>query len=300
MTKPALLILAAGLGSRYGSLKQIEPVGPGGEAILDYSVYDAIRAGFGKVVFVIKRDIEADFREVLLKRFEDRIDTAYVFQEPDMLPEGYSLPPERKKPWGTAHAILTAENSINSPFAAINADDFYGSEAFTEMQKFLAGEINETNYSMIGYKLRNTLSLHGTVARGVCDTDDNDYLRSVSELTSIKRENGRIVYYENDESFVLSEDSVVSMNMWGFTPTIFSQIRQRFPAFLDENSDDPKAEYFISSLVDKLISAGEARVKVLHCDADWFGITYREDRDAARKSILEKINSGIYPAELWK
>jgi dTDP-glucose pyrophosphorylase len=300
MTKPALLILAAGLGSRYGSLKQIEPVGPGGEAILDYSVYDAIRAGFGKVVFVIKRDIEADFREVLLKRFEDRIDTAYVFQEPDMLPEGYSLPPERKKPWGTAHAILTAENSINSPFAAINADDFYGSEAFTEMQKFLAGEINETNYSMIGYKLRNTLSLHGTVARGVCDSDDNDYLRSVSELTSIKRENGRIVYYENDESFVLSEDSVVSMNMWGFTPTIFSQIRQRFPAFLDENSDDPKAEYFISSLVDKLISAGEARVKVLHCDADWFGITYREDRDAARKSILEKINSGIYPAELWK
>lgn len=300
MTKPALLILAAGLGSRYGSLKQIEPVGPCGEAILDYSVYDAIRAGFGKVVFVIKRDIEADFREVLLKRFEDRIDTAYVFQEPDMLPEGYSLPPERKKPWGTAHAILTAENFINSPFAAINADDFYGSEAFTEMQKFLAGEINETNYSMIGYKLKNTLSLHGTVARGVCDIDDNDFLRSVSELTSIQRENGRIVSYENDESYVLSEDSVVSMNMWGFTPTVFRQIRQRFPAFLDENSDEPKAEYFISSLVDKLIRAGEARVKVLHCDADWFGITYREDRDAARKSILEKIETGIYPAKLWK
>jgi NDP-sugar pyrophosphorylase family protein len=300
MTKPALLILAAGLGSRYGSLKQIEPVGPGGEAILDYSVYDAIRAGFGKVVFVIKRDIEAEFREVLLKRFEDRIETAYVFQDPDMLPKGYSLPPERKKPWGTAHAILAAEHSISSPFAAINADDFYGPEAFTEMQKFLAGEIDETEYSMIGYKLKNTLSLHGTVARGVCDLDDNNFLRSVSELTRIQRENGRIVYYEDDESYVLSEDSVVSMNMWGFTPTIFRQIRQRFPEFLDENSGDPKAEYFISSLVDKLIRAGEARVKVLHCDADWFGITYREDREAARKSILEKIEGGKYPAKLWK
>jgi dTDP-glucose pyrophosphorylase len=300
MTKPALLILAAGLGSRYGSLKQIEPVGPGGEAILDYSVYDAIRAGFGKVVFVIKRDIEAEFREVLLKRFEDLIETAYVFQDPDMLPKGYSLPPERKKPWGTAHAILAAEHSISSPFAAINADDFYGPEAFTEMQKFLAGEIDETEYSMIGYKLKNTLSLHGTVARGVCDLDDNNFLRSVSELTRIQRENGRIVYYEDDESYVLSEDSVVSMNMWGFTPTIFRQIRQRFPEFLDENSGDPKAEYFISSLVDKLIRAGEARVKVLHCDADWFGITYREDREAARKSILEKIEGGKYPAKLWK
>jgi NDP-sugar pyrophosphorylase family protein len=300
MTKPALLILAAGLGSRYGSLKQIEPVGPGGEAILDYSVYDAIRAGFGRVVFVIKRDIEAEFREVLLKRFEDLIETAYVFQDPDMLPKGYSLPPERKKPWGTAHAILAAEHSISSPFAAINADDFYGPEAFTEMQKFLAGEIDETEYSMIGYKLKNTLSLHGTVARGVCDLDDNNFLRSVSELTRIQRENGRIVYYEDDESYVLSEDSVVSMNMWGFTPTIFRQIRQRFPEFLDENSGDPKAEYFISSLVDKLIRAGEARVKVLHCDADWFGITYREDREAARKSILEKIEGGKYPAKLWK
>lgn len=301
MIKPTLLILAAGLGSRYGSLKQIEPIGPGGEAIIDYSVYDAIRAGFGKVVFVIKEEIESDFRESLLTRFENQIETDYVFQELDMLPEGYSVPAERKKPWGTAHAIMTAERSVNEPFAAINADDFYGLEAFTEMHNYLSSNNPEkTDYCMIGYKLKNTLSEHGTVSRGVCDIDENNYLVSVNELTRIKEENNRILYYDNDTSHSLPEDSTVSMNMWGFTPAVFEQIKQRFSSFLDQNINDPKAEYYIPVLVDQLIRAEEARVKVLHCDASWFGITYKEDREVARKAILQKIEQGIYPRKLWK
>jgi NDP-sugar pyrophosphorylase family protein len=299
MTKPTLLILAAGLGSRYGSLKQMESIGPGGEAIIDYSVFDAIRSGFGKVVFVIKKEIEEDFRENLLKRFENRIETTYVFQELDMLPEGFSLPPRREKPWGTAHAILVAREAIDTPFAAINADDFYGFEAFREMQSFLADKGSETDYCMIGYKLKNTLSEHGTVSRGVCETDNQGFLKSISELTKIKREKKGIVYYENDESFSLSEDSIVSMNMWGFTLPVFQQIRQNFSSFLESNIHDPRAEYYISTLLDHLIRTGEASVKVLHCDASWFGITYKEDKEAARNSILEKIGKGEYPAKLW-
>jgi NDP-sugar pyrophosphorylase family protein len=300
VNKPALLILAAGLGSRYGSLKQIEPVGPHGEAIIDYSVYDAIKAGFGRVVFVIKKEIEADFRESLLPRFESRIETGYVFQELDMLPPGYSLPEGRVKPWGTAHAIMAAENSVSSPFAAINADDFYGYEAFAEMYRFLTTEVSETDYSMVGYKLRNTLSEHGTVSRGVCDIDDNNFLRSVSELTRIRKENSHIVYHEDDSTRFLPEDSIVSMNMWGFSPAVFIHIRKRFSAFLDGNLNDPRAEYFIPMLVDQLIRAGEARVKVLECEASWFGITYREDRESVRKNIMDKIEKGEYPSELWR
>jgi NDP-sugar pyrophosphorylase family protein len=297
--KPTLLILAAGLGSRYGSLKQIEPVGPGGEAIIDYSVYDAIKAGFGKVVFVIKKEIEADFRNSLLKRFENRIETAYVFQELDMLPEGYTLPADRVKPWGTAHAIMVSEKAINTPFAAINADDYYGFEAFSEMHKFLSSSGNQTDYCMIGYKLANTLSEHGTVSRGVCDIDEDDFLISVTELTKIQRKNSRIVYYENSDPLPLAEDSTVSMNIWGFTETVFSQIRERFSSFLNININDPGAEYFIPTLIDQLIKEKEARVKVLRCNASWFGITYREDKDAARKSILERIEKGEYPEKLW-
>jgi NDP-sugar pyrophosphorylase family protein len=299
MIRPTLLILAAGLGSRYGSLKQIETIGPRGETIIDYSVYDAIRTGFAKVVFVIKQEIEADFKEHLFKRFENRIETGYVFQDLDVLPEGYSLPRDREKPWGTAHAIMAAEKSINEPFAAINADDFYGLEAFTAMHEFLSQKAGETDYCMIGYKLKNTLSEHGTVSRGVCEIDEQDFLISVSELTRIQKDNNRIVYLENDESHSLAENSVVSMNMWGFTTSVFGHIKQGFSSFLDQNINNPKAEYFIPVLVDQLIRAGEARVKVLHCDASWFGITYMEDRDAARKNILRKIQMGIYPPELW-
>ncbi len=299
MNKPTLLILAAGLGSRYGSLKQIEPVGPAGEAIIDYSVYDAIRAGFGKIVFVIKKEIESDFKNNLLKRFENRVETAYVFQELDMLPEGYTLPPDRKKPWGTAHAVMISEKEISTPFAAINADDFYGYDAFRKMQKFLSVPGNQTDYSMIGYKLANTLSEHGTVSRGICNIDENDFLISISELTKIQRENTGIVYYKDDQSFPLPEESTVSMNIWGFKESVFRQIKERFSSFLDTGIHDPKAEFYIPTLIDQLIKEKEARVKVLRCNAEWFGITYKEDKESAQKSILDKIENGDYPEKLW-
>jgi NDP-sugar pyrophosphorylase family protein len=298
--RPTLLIMAAGLGSRYGSLKQIEPIGPGGEAIIDYSVYDAIRAGFGKVVFVIKKEIEADFQGSLLKRFENRIETSYVFQELDMLPEGFSLPPDRKKPWGTAHAIMISESAINTPFAAINADDFYGYESFRELNSFLTGNNKETDYCMVGYKLKNTLSEHGTVSRGLCDIDDKGFLRTVTELTKIKQEDAGIVYYENDEIISLPEESIVSMNMWGFTGTVFAKIKERFSAFLKECINDPKAEFYIPTMVDLLIKSGEARVKVLNSNATWFGITYKEDKEAVKRNISGKIDSGEYPRKLWE
>ncbi|TVR71037.1 MAG: nucleotidyltransferase [Marinilabiliales bacterium] len=300
MSKPTLLILAAGLGSRYGSLKQIEPIGPHGEAIIDYSVYDAIKAGFGKVVFVIKKDIEIDFKESLLARFRDKVETGYVFQELDMLPGGYKLPPNRVKPWGTAHAIMVSEKAVTTPFAAINADDYYGYEAFSEMHGFLQTGDTSKEYCMIGYRLDNTLSDHGTVSRGVCSIDRERFLISVSELTKIKREKGKIFHYENGEPAELSGSATVSMNMWGFGTSVFGHIRQRFSSFLDFNINDPKAEFYIPTLVDQLINDGEIRVRVLDCNSTWFGITYKEDRDAARNSILEKIRNGEYPENLWQ
>lgn len=297
--KPTLVILAAGLGSRYGSLKQLETIREG-NAILDYSVYDALRAGFGKVVFVIQRSMEQDFKMHLMKRFEKYIQIDYVFQELNNLPEGYSLPLNRKKPWGTAHAILTAEPSVKEPFTVINADDFYGKEAFDEMSIFLTSNIEKNDYGMIGYKLKNTLSEHGSVSRGVCDTNEKHYLKSVTELTKISRQEGRIVAIGNPKKIKLLENSIVSMNMWGFTPHIFTRIKEGFVTFLDQYINDPEAEYYIPALVDRLIQSGEARVKVLHCDASWFGITYREDRDNARNAIIKKIENGEYPEVLWK
>ena len=300
MSKPTLLILAAGLGSRYGSLKQIESIGPNGEAIIDYSVFDAIKAGFEKVVFVIKKDIEDDFKETLLTRFENRIETSYVFQELDILPEGYQVPENREKPWGTAHAIMISEEAVKTPFAAINADDFYGYEALSEICTFLRNGHEEVEYCMVGYKLGNTLSEHGTVSRGVCEIDRDGYLLTVTELTKIKREKEKIVYFDNDRSSALSEETIVSMNMWGFDRSVFRHIKKRFSSFLDNNMANPKAEYYIPTLVDQLIRDGEALVKVLDCDATWFGITYREDKEAAVKSISEKINKGEYPKNLWE
>lgn len=299
MIKPTLLILAAGLGSRYGSFKQLESIGPRGEAIIDYSIFDAIKAGFGKVVFVIKKELEETFRENLLTRFENRIETSYVFQELDMLPEGYDLPSNREKPWGTAHAIMVSESLVNEPFTVINADDFYGYEAFRRMNLFLTEKSREREYSMIGYKLGKTLSEHGTVSRGICSIDNNGYLKSVSEITKIRKDNNRIVYFDDGNSFTLPENSIVSMNMWGFSPFVFMQIKERFSSFLDHNISNPKAEFFIPTLVDQLISENEAKVKVLSCNASWFGITYKEDKQAAKESILEMIKKGEYPKSLW-
>lgn len=300
MIKPTLLILAAGIGSRFGGLKQLEPVGPSGEAIIEYSVYDAMRAGFGKVVFVIKKEMESDFKEFVYKRFDHKIEINLVFQEIDMLPRGYTPPPERKKPWGTAHAILAAKKAVNTPFAVINADDFYGQEAYERMKNFFDKESSETVYGMIGYMLKNTLSAHGAVSRGICETDDKHFLKSITERTKIIRENSGIVYYENGVSGMLSGGAIVSMNIWGFTPSVFQQIEETFSTFLDQYINDPDAEFYTPSLIDQLIRSKSARVKILKCNSSWFGITFREDRELVRASILEMVNSGVYPGDLWE
>lgn len=297
--QPTLVILAAGLGSRYGRLKQMEAVGPHGEAIIDYSVYDALKSGFGKVVFIIKRDMETSFRENLMARFEKQIEVDYVLQELDMLPRGFALPPDRVKPWGTAHAVMVAESSVKEPFSVINADDFYGFEAFEIMQEFLSSDRKETDYGLVGYKLGNTLSEHGTVSRGTCEIDSDGYLQSVTERTKIGWEGNNIVSYEDGATVALPDDTTVSMNMWGFSPVVFDQIKEGFRNFLDEKGDDPKAEYYIPTMVDQMIREDRARVKVLPCDASWFGITYREDLEKVRASIREKIEAGEYPSNLW-
>lgn len=297
--QPTLVILAAGLGSRYGRLKQMEAVGPHGEAIIDYSVYDALKSGFGKVVFIIKRDMETSFRENLMARFEKQIEVDYVLQELDMLPQGFALPPDRVKPWGTAHAVMVAESSVKEPFSVINADDFYGFEAFEIMQEFLSSDRKETDYGLVGYKLGNTLSEHGTVSRGTCEIDSDGYLQSVTERTKIGWEENNIVSYEDGATVALPDDTTVSMNMWGFSPVVFDQIKEGFRNFLDEKGDDPKAEYYIPTMVDQMIREDRARVKVLPCDASWFGITYREDLEKVRASIREKIEAGEYPSNLW-
>lgn len=298
--KPQLVILAAGLASRYGGLKQLESVGPAGEAIIDYSVYDAIQAGYDKVVFVIRKEIEDEFRHNFIKRFEDRIDADCVIQDPESLPDGFTLPPDREKPWGTAHALLAAEKAIQAPFVVINADDFYGREAFRLMHDFLSGSGSAgTEYAMAGYRLGNTLSKHGTVSRGVCDVDEQGYLQSVTELTSIARQSGVIVSQQNGEERKLPDDAVVSMNFWGFTPAVFDQMHDAFRSFLQNNIDKPRAECYIPTVVDHLINQGQAQVKVLKCEASWFGITYKDDLETARSTILQKIEQGDYPHQLW-
>ncbi len=298
--KPELVILAAGLASRYGSQKQTETVGPSGEAIIDYSVYDAIRAGFGKVVFIIRRDMEDSFRKNLISRFDDRVEAVCVHQDPTDLPDGFSLPANREKPWGTAHALLAAREEVKAPFSVINADDFYGREAYEVMHKFLTSGSGDHQYAMAGYHLSNTLSEYGSVSRGICDVDDHGYLRSVTELTRILRSNGRIISDQEESRRELPEDAIVSMNMWGFTPAIFMQTREEFRTFLEQNINNPKAECYIPTVVDRLIAGRNARVRVLRCNATWFGITYRDDLESVRTSIRKKVEAGEYPPDLWK
>lgn len=292
--------MAAGMGSRYGSLKQIEPVGLSGEAIIDYSVYDAIKAGYSKIVFVIRKTIEEDFKDTLLKRFENLIEVDYVFQELDMLPDSFSLPPQRLKPWGTAHAIMVAEDKISSPFAAINADDFYGHDAFVQMAQFIAGSKGESEYAMVGYRLKNTLSEHGPVSRGVCNINKDGFLNNVTERTSIKRLPGGVYFESEGKQIELHEDSLVSMNFWGFTPDVFRKIKNGFSDFLNKNLYDNKSEYYIPTLVDEIIHSQLASVKVLECNSRWFGITYREDKEHVKKAIHNLIKDGFYPESLWK
>jgi hypothetical protein len=296
--KPALLVLAAGIGSRYGGLKQIEPVGPTGETILDYSIYDALRAGFGKVVFVIRRDIQAAFQKCVGVRFEKRLPVAYVFQELDRLPAGFRVPPDRQKPWGTGHAILMAAQAIQEPFAVINADDFYGSRSYQLLAAHLCS--GSPDYAMVGFVLKNTLSEFGTVARGVCRTTPDDFLESVTEITGIARD-GLAARHTTPDGTTrpLTGEETVSMNLWGFTPGIFAHLEREFSGFLQEHGAEPKAEFYIPSVVNTLVAQRQVRLKVLRTVDAWFGVTYREDHPRVVEGIRRLINEGAYPENLW-
>jgi dTDP-glucose pyrophosphorylase len=298
MTKPSLLVLAAGMGSRYGGLKQIDPVGPHGETIIDYSIYDALRAGFGKLVFVIRRDLERPFRELVGQRFEQRLPVDYVFQELGDLPPGFVPPPNRTKPWGTAHALLAGQSAIQEPFAAINADDFYGAQSFS----LLAGHLSSgsTDYAMAGFVLRQTLSDFGSVARGVCEVGPDGCMKSIVELTKIERDGDGAKNTDSAGRVTkLTGDEAVSMNCWGFTPAVFPALRAHFAAFLERSGKDEKAECYIPNAINELVVSGQARVRVLRTGAPWFGITYREDHARVVESIRQLIARGEYPERLW-
>lgn len=301
--KPTLLVLAAGMGSRYGSLKQIDPVGPSGETIIDYSIYDAIRAGFGKVVFIIRKSFEQDFKDIFISKLQPYIQVEYVFQEIDKIPEGLTISPERTKPWGTAHAILMAKDVINEPFAVINGDDFYGADAFRTMSDYLSSLTadQQTQYSLVGYQVGNTMSEHGSVSRGVCKADEDEHLVSVTERTNIQYTRGGIAYQETDGTFVfLNPETLVSMNFWGFTPQYFRQTEPMFRDFVRDNSDSLKAEFFIPFAIDNLVNSSTASVTVLLSNAKWFGVTYKEDKPIVIEKLAQLIKTGIYPAQLWK
>jgi choline kinase len=300
--KPTLFVLAAGMGSRYGGLKQLDGLGPNGETIMDYSIFDAVRGGFGKVVFVIRQSFEQDFREKILKKYENIIPVEIVFQELDNLPEGFELSPERVKPWGTNHAVMMGKEVIKEPFAVINADDFYGKESFRILAEYLTSlEGKQNDYCMIGYRIGNTLSESGSVARGICEKNENEFLTSVVERTYIIRDtDGKIKYKdENGELETIGENVPVSMNMWGFTPEYFNYSDEQFVDFLTNNKDNPKAEFFIPLVVNNLIVTGKAQVKVLDTPSKWFGVTYAEDRSGVVAKIRELINKGEYPEKLW-
>ena len=297
--KPTLLVLAAGMGSRYGGLKQMDEFGPSGESIIDYSIFDAIRAGFGKVVFVVRNQFLEAFKDKYHNRFNGRIEISYVTQELDMLPDGIAIVPEREKPWGTAHAVWVAKDIINEPFAVINADDFYGRDAFAKMAGFLV-EDESPDYCMIAYYLNNTLSEHGTVNRGVCKAE-NDYLISVTECVKIGVDDAGVISYPTEEGTkTLSPTTLVSMNFWGFKPSYFAYASASFRDFLIENRDNPKAEFFIPLLVDQLIASGDLRTKVIETDSSWFGVTYPEDKPGVIYSLNKLISQGEYPEDLWK
>ncbi len=297
--KPTLLVLAAGMGSRYGSLKQVDPLGPNGEAIIEYSVYDAIKAGFGKVIFVIRESIEEEFKQHIGNKFVGKIAVEYVFQELDNLPEGITVPEGRVKPWGTAHAMMMAEEKINEPFAVINADDFYGFESYQILGDFLRQcEVGSMDICLLGYKVANTLSRHGSVSRGVCAVDTQGDLLEVVERTEVYYKGDAIFYKDGEDEVSLDENTLVSMNMMGFTPAIFEKCRSFFKLFLAENKDNLKAEFFLPLVLSRVISEG-GRVEVQSTPEKWFGVTYKEDKQGAMDSIKELIAAGKYPAALW-
>lgn len=296
--KPTLMILAAGMGSRYGGLKQIDPVGPNGETIMDYSVYDALRAGFDKLVFVIRRDIEQAFREKIGSRFATHIKVDYAFQELSDVPGGFELPPGRQKPWGTGHAMLAGRKVIKEPFAVVNADDFYGQQSFALLAEHLRSGSQEA--AMVGFVLENTLSEFGTVARGVCRTDNNGYLAAVEEMTAIERADGLIRCVNSQGApATLSGNDIVSLNTWGFHPRVLELFLEEFRRFLANRGTDPKAEFYIPTAVNDLLVKGALRLKVLRTPDSWFGVTYREDKPRVTESIQQLISRGDYPSKLW-
>ena len=300
-TKPTLVILAAGMGSRYGGLKQIDGVGPSEEGIIEYSIYDAIRAGFGKVVFVIRKDIEAPFREKFDGKFKDQIEVAYAFQGMDSyVPPGID-PSKREKPWGTSHAMLVAKEVTHEPFAVINADDYYGVEAFQKMASFLVAEADPETFAMVGYVLHRTLSDHGTVNRGVTVVAEDYLLRDVNERLKIQRGNDTKVTYlgEDGHRYELADDAVVSMNFWGFHPSIFDRLEKGFAQFAQDNVGNPKAEYLIPELVDGMIKDGTAQVKVLVSEDKWYGVTYQEDKPKVQEAFSMLVAENTYPSPLF-
>lgn len=298
--KPTLLILAAGMGSRYGGLKQVEPVGPNGETILEYSVYDAIRAGFGKVVFVIRESFAQDFKTRFESKLAGKIEIEYVYQEINKLPQGFVVPENREKPWGTGHAILMARDVIQEPFAAINADDFYGAEAYKVIAGYLTQSVKEDKYAMVGYRLDKTLSEFGGVSRGICQTDNDNYLTRIVETHKIRQEGDVILCESADQNTVeLGNDETVSMNFWGFHPSVFTNIENQFIDFLKANIDVPKSEFYIPMVVFEMIKAGQVKVEVLKADSPWFGVTYQEDKPFVVEQIRKLTDQGVYPARLW-
>lgn len=307
MRKTTLVVMAAGIGSRFGGgIKQLEPVGPSGEIIMDYSIHDALEAGFNKVVFIIRKDLEKDFREIIGNRMEKLVETAYAFQEIDDLPDGFTKPADRTKPWGTGQAILSCKDLVNEPFAVINADDYYGQEAFRLIHDFLVNteDGDKYQYAMVGYLLKNTLTEHGHVARGVCETDAHHKLTAITERTRIERHAEGPAYTEDDGVtwHSLPEDAPVSMNLWGFSASILKELKERFPVFLDENlkKNPLKCEYFLPFVVDELIREGKAEVTVLKSHDRWHGVTYKEDKPVVMKAMQDLKDAGKYPQNLWE
>lgn len=298
--KPTLLILAAGMGSRYGGIKQMDSFGPGGETIIDYSIFDAIRAGFGKIVFVIRKDFAENFKNIFEGKLKGTIETAYVMQDLDSFTEGFAYSSERSKPWGTAHAVLCAKDVIFEPFAVINADDFYGRDAFEKAYQFLQNEVSPKTWCIIGYQLARTLSENGTVSRGVCQVDGSENLVGIRERIKIYRDGAQIVFEENETKTALEDGTPVSMNFWGFHPDSFGFIQEQFQHFLKENGDKPKAEFFIPIIGDHFIKEKNGKIKVIQTSAQWFGVTYKEDAPGVKLKIRNLVNDGQYPEKLWE
>ena len=300
--RPTLLILAAGMGSRYGGLKQVEGVGPAGEAILDYSIFDAIRSGFGKIVFIIRKEIEQEMKKAFFDRWSSKIAIDYVYQETDILPEGYEAPQDREKPWGTGHAIWVARDAVKEPFAVINADDFYGQTSYELAFGFLSNQGNMENnkYCLVGYTLKNTLSENGFVSRAECVTDERDMLASIAERSKVGRYDGKTGYRDHDGNIIpIHEDTVVSMNMWGFMPSVFTYLERDLEIFLEEKGNSGNAEFLLPDVIDKIIKNGEVQIPVPFSPEKWFGMTFPEDRTLVMSKLARLTAHGVYPSPVW-